>query len=100
MGIAIVRLKKHGVRFEIACYYNKVLSGRSRVQRRASSCREGKRMSKLNVLIQSPWWLMHEIHFIADSSKSLKKQWKVEHRSHVWLMWKQTAYLKADLKEY
>ncbi|RZS07615.1 hypothetical protein BHM03_00038481 [Ensete ventricosum] len=31
MGIAIVRLKKHGVRFEIACYYNKVLSGRSRV---------------------------------------------------------------------
>ncbi|THU65199.1 hypothetical protein C4D60_Mb05t01150 [Musa balbisiana] len=32
-GIAIVRLKKHGVRFEIACYNNKVLSGRSRVEK-------------------------------------------------------------------
>nr|XP_018681467.1 PREDICTED: uncharacterized protein LOC103983638 isoform X2 [Musa acuminata subsp. malaccensis] len=32
-AIAIVRLKKHGVRFEIACYNNKVLSGRSRVEK-------------------------------------------------------------------
>ena len=30
-AIAIVRLKKHGVRFEIACYKNKVLSWRSGV---------------------------------------------------------------------
>ncbi|CAL9093714.1 unnamed protein product [Musa textilis] len=32
-GIAIVRLKKHGVRFEIACYNNKLLSWRSRVEK-------------------------------------------------------------------
>lgn len=30
-NVAIVRLKKHGMRFEIACYKNKVLSWRSRV---------------------------------------------------------------------
>ncbi|KAL0314399.1 UNVERIFIED_CONTAM: Ribosome maturation protein SBDS [Sesamum angustifolium] len=30
-NVAVVRLKKHGNRFEIACYKNKVLSWRSRV---------------------------------------------------------------------
>ncbi|KAL2611634.1 hypothetical protein R1flu_023326 [Riccia fluitans] len=32
-NIAVVRLKKHGNRFEIACYKNKVLSWRSRVEK-------------------------------------------------------------------
>ncbi|OAY76983.1 ribosome maturation protein SBDS [Ananas comosus] len=32
-NVAIVRLKKHGIRFEIACYKNKVLSWRSRVEK-------------------------------------------------------------------
>ncbi|KAJ8510912.1 hypothetical protein OPV22_001346 [Ensete ventricosum] len=32
-NVAIVRLKKHGVRFEIACYKNKVLSWRSGVEK-------------------------------------------------------------------
>ncbi|XP_022773322.1 LOW QUALITY PROTEIN: ribosome maturation protein SBDS-like [Durio zibethinus] len=32
-NVAIVRLKKHGLRFEIACYKNKVLSWRSRVEK-------------------------------------------------------------------
>ncbi|CAM6105732.1 unnamed protein product [Calypogeia fissa] len=32
-NIAVVRLKKHGHRFEIACYKNKVLSWRSRVEK-------------------------------------------------------------------
>lgn len=30
-NVAVVRLKKHGMRFEIACYKNKVLSWRSGV---------------------------------------------------------------------
>lgn len=30
-NVAVVRLKKHGNRFEIACYKNKVLSWRSGV---------------------------------------------------------------------
>ncbi|XP_022749278.1 ribosome maturation protein SBDS-like [Durio zibethinus] len=32
-NVAVVRLKKHGLRFEIACYKNKVLSWRSRVEK-------------------------------------------------------------------
>ncbi|CAK9134243.1 unnamed protein product [Ilex paraguariensis] len=32
-NVAVVRLKKHGVRFEIACYKNKVLSWRSGVEK-------------------------------------------------------------------
>ncbi|XXG60770.1 hypothetical protein AAC387_Pa04g2598 [Persea americana] len=32
-NVAIVRLKKHGIRFEIACYKNKVLSWRSGVEK-------------------------------------------------------------------
>ncbi|KAH6782583.1 sequence-specific DNA binding transcription factor [Perilla frutescens var. frutescens] len=32
-NVAVVRLKKHGNRFEIACYKNKVLSWRSRVEK-------------------------------------------------------------------
>ncbi|KAK8624099.1 hypothetical protein V6N13_065454 [Hibiscus sabdariffa] len=32
-NVAVVRLKKHGMRFEIACYKNKVLSWRSRVEK-------------------------------------------------------------------
>ncbi|XP_071722815.1 uncharacterized protein [Rutidosis leptorrhynchoides] len=32
-NVAVVRLKKHGVRFEIACYKNKVLSWRSHVEK-------------------------------------------------------------------
>ncbi|EFJ07134.1 hypothetical protein SELMODRAFT_161876 [Selaginella moellendorffii] len=32
-NVAVVRLKKHGRRFEIACYKNKVLSWRSRVEK-------------------------------------------------------------------
>lgn len=32
-NVAIVRLKKHGMRFEIACYKNKVLSWRSGVEK-------------------------------------------------------------------
>lgn len=32
-NVAVVRLKKHGMRFEIACYKNKVLSWRSGVER-------------------------------------------------------------------
>ncbi|XP_051139897.1 uncharacterized protein LOC127257489 [Andrographis paniculata] len=32
-NVAVVRLKKHGSRFEIACYKNKVLSWRSRVEK-------------------------------------------------------------------
>lgn len=30
-NVAVVRLKKHGMRYEIACYKNKVLSWRSGV---------------------------------------------------------------------
>ncbi|KAH9691513.1 U1-type domain-containing protein [Citrus sinensis] len=32
-NVAVVRLKKHGMRFEIACYKNKVLSWRSQVEK-------------------------------------------------------------------
>ncbi|XP_042470874.1 ribosome maturation protein SBDS-like [Zingiber officinale] len=32
-NVAVVRLKKHGIRFEIACYKNKVLSWRSGVEK-------------------------------------------------------------------
>ncbi|KAH7430350.1 hypothetical protein KP509_09G094900 [Ceratopteris richardii] len=32
-NVAVVRLKSHGMRFEIACYKNKVLSWRSRVEK-------------------------------------------------------------------
>ncbi|XVE55222.1 hypothetical protein DITRI_Ditri03aG0142200 [Diplodiscus trichospermus] len=32
-NVAVVRLKKHGLRFEIACYKNKVLSWRSHVEK-------------------------------------------------------------------
>ncbi|KAA8538332.1 hypothetical protein F0562_027845 [Nyssa sinensis] len=32
-NVAVVRLKKHGIRFEIACYKNKVLSWRSSVEK-------------------------------------------------------------------
>ncbi|XP_057973958.1 uncharacterized protein LOC131161938 [Malania oleifera] len=32
-NVAVVRLKKHGIRFEVACYKNKVLSWRSGVER-------------------------------------------------------------------
>ncbi|XVE95595.1 hypothetical protein REPUB_Repub02eG0112300 [Reevesia pubescens] len=32
-NVAVVRLKKHGLRFEIACYKNKVLSWRSQVEK-------------------------------------------------------------------
>ncbi|GKU90558.1 hypothetical protein SLEP1_g4540 [Rubroshorea leprosula] len=32
-NVAVVRLKNHGMRFEIACYKNKVLSWRSRVEK-------------------------------------------------------------------
>lgn len=32
-NVAVVRLKKHGFRFEIACYKNKVLSWRSKVEK-------------------------------------------------------------------
>lgn len=32
-NVAVVRLKKHGLRFEIACYKNKVLSWRSGVEK-------------------------------------------------------------------
>ncbi|GKV23367.1 hypothetical protein SLEP1_g33103 [Rubroshorea leprosula] len=32
-NVAVVRLKKRGMRFEIACYKNKVLSWRSRVEK-------------------------------------------------------------------
>ncbi|XP_057521744.1 uncharacterized protein LOC130801844 [Amaranthus tricolor] len=32
-NVAVVRLKKHGNRFEIACYKNKVLSWRSRIEK-------------------------------------------------------------------
>ncbi|URE02067.1 Ribosome maturation protein [Musa troglodytarum] len=43
-GIAIVRLKKHGVRFEIACYNNKLLSWRSRVLVRWSQACDSEHM--------------------------------------------------------
>ncbi|GER38748.1 ribosome maturation protein SBDS [Striga asiatica] len=38
-NVAVVRLKKHGNRFEIACYKNKVLSWRSRVVSIVDFCR-------------------------------------------------------------
>ncbi|KAF4359088.1 hypothetical protein F8388_005197, partial [Cannabis sativa] len=68
-NVVVVRLKKHGNRFEVACYKNKVLSWRSRVFWRKVSFKLLGRSESLSYPR-----LMHDIHFAIDPSSASKKR--------------------------
>ncbi|OWM72588.1 ribosome maturation protein SBDS [Punica granatum] len=86
-NVAVVRLKKHGMRFEIACYKNKVLSWRSGVEK------------DIDEVLQSHTVYSNVSKGVLAKSKDLKKAFGTDDQTRICLEILQKGELQVAGKE-